>query len=141
MVSVSLFLRYILTRITSSHATLSLNAIISPAAVKGAQEFKGMADVSRTILREGWNSFYRGIGLRLLQAPLAAIQVGSYGMFRSELARTEKFTVDTIKPLAYFIGSRVLVTTLKSPVEIVKERMQVSDCVVASIVVVVIMYV
>lgn len=95
-------------------------------AVDGAKQYNGLVDAFRSIGREGLRSFYRGLGPRLCQSPLAAVQWTTYEMFKDVVSRRSSSMADRAKYAALFCGSRALVTTIKCPFEVVKERMQVA---------------
>ncbi len=95
-------------------------------AVDGATQYRGVVDAFRSIYREGTRAFYRGLGPRLCQSPLAAVQWTTYEMFKDVVSRKNASLIDGIKYAALFCGSRALVTTIKCPFEVIKERMQVA---------------
>jgi len=97
-------------------------------AVSGATQYSGFFDAASKILRnDGFASLYRGFLPRLLQSPLAVVQWVTYEAFKEQAAKPRQLGFDssTAKYAALFTGSRCLVTFVKSPLEIVKERMQV----------------
>jgi hypothetical protein len=94
-------------------------------AVDSAKQYSGVVDAFRSISKEGVRAFYRGLGPRLCQSPLAAVQWTTYEMFRDVVAHKNASTLDAAKYALLFAGSRGLVTFIKCPFEIVKERMQV----------------
>jgi len=94
-------------------------------AVVGAKQYRNVSDAVRGIYGEGVRAFYRGLGPRLMQSPLAAVQWTTYEMFRDVAAHKNASTLDAAKYAALFAGSRALVTFVKCPFEVVKERMQV----------------
>ncbi len=94
-------------------------------AVDSAKQYRGVTDAVKSIYSEGVRAFYRGLGPRLCQSPLAAIQWTTYEMFRDVAAHKNASALDGAKYAALFAGSRALVTFIKCPFEVVKERMQV----------------
>lgn len=105
---------------------LNVFTILPTGAVDGAKQYKGIVDAVQSIGREGIRAFYRGLGPRLCQSPLAAVQWTTYEMFKDVVSRRNSSMTDRIKYAALFCGSRTLVTTVKCPFEVIKERMQVA---------------
>lgn len=68
---------------------------------------------------------YRGFSLRLLQSGFAGIQWGSYGVVRKTTA-DHLWSQQFWESQALMLGTRMFITAAKSPLEVIKDRMQVT---------------
>lgn len=86
-------------------------------------------NVGKNIAQEGKRIFFRGLTPRLMQSPLACVQWTAYEVFRDTLANRNESDLARFKYWLVFVMSRVLVTLVKCPFEVLKERMQVQGIV------------
>eukprot|EP00160_Parvularia_atlantis_P001471 Unigene11173_Nuclearia_a/m.34186 Unigene11173_Nuclearia_a/g.34186 ORF Unigene11173_Nuclearia_a/g.34186 Unigene11173_Nuclearia_a/m.34186 type:complete len:346 (+) Unigene11173_Nuclearia_a:37-1074(+) len=123
-------------RMTAAAIMVPVDTIKTRLQFQGAlpehavRRYKGVLDAFVAILREeGVRGFYKGLPARLLYiGPAAGVSFGLYEWFKRALLSVRDGTGDTFEPIIPLLagaGARLFGSSVKTPFDVVKQRLEV----------------
>lgn len=101
-------------------------------AVKGIPDIKSLPAATKQLFQQGVRTAYRGFSLRAVQSLFSGVQWGTYGVVRKATAE-QRWGKDFWEGQSLMLATRMGITALKSPFEVVKDRMQVDPLLRAAV--------